>query len=188
MRTRPDSKFQILGSTRSGFTLVEILVVIGVTALLSSLIVTYTSTSRDQVALSIEQAKLAQMVSRAKSLSLATYGREEVPCGYGVYIDYSLQEYTLFAYPPGACADIPRVDPDTVMNNAVDKVALPKNVRLRASEDALGAVLFIPPDPRTLIWQSGDNATSTFGKIILNPPSGSPQKSVEVGVGGQITF
>lgn len=185
-----------LGALRSGFTLVEVLVVIGVTSLLASLIVTYTSDSRDQVALAIEQAKLAQTVSRAKSLALATYGRREaggsssvIPCGYGVSINYDTHAYALFSYPPGECRSIPRIDPQIVAENIVDAITLPRNVRFRSpGPESASEILFVPPDPTTFIWNAGDNATSTFGKIIMNPPGGSPSRAVEVGIGGQITF
>src|SRR3989344_3199887 len=92
------SQLLAVARLRRAFTLIEILVVISVITMLSAFVLTYNATSRNQVALRIEQAELVQTISRAKSLALATYNKPEVPCGYGVYINYSENNYAIFSY------------------------------------------------------------------------------------------
>src|SRR5438105_773284 len=65
------------GGSRSGFTLIELLVSMMITMLLSGFIITYTSGGRAQTTLYVEQAKLGQLVSRAKSLSISTYNKSD---------------------------------------------------------------------------------------------------------------
>ena len=52
------SPFSILHSARNGFTLIELIVVLGITAFLSSIMISYNHTSRQQLALYAEETKL----------------------------------------------------------------------------------------------------------------------------------
>lgn len=173
---------------RKGFTLVEVLVVIGITTLLSGVILSYTSSSRDQVALYVEEAKLAQTISRAKSLAIATYGHLPAPCGYGVRVYYGSNSYELFSYGADiSCSELPSplIEDDMV---EVVTYKLPPNVRFRPhAQDAAGTIFFLPPDPTTSIWQEGFNATSTDAKIYLTTSQGTAAV-VAVRSSGQITF
>ena len=83
---------------RNGFTLIEMLVVIAVMALLSGLAIVYSHVGQNQVALSVESAKVAQLILEAKDLSVATYSDKKNTCGYGVHFDYSTNRYSLFEY------------------------------------------------------------------------------------------
>lgn len=172
--------------SRRGFTLIEVLIVIAITSLLAGLMLTYTSTSRDQVALYVEEAKLAQNISRSKSLALATYNRPEVPCGYGVGIDYDSSSYSLFAYRAEDCSEVDFLS--AAGKEEISSFALPPNVRFAPPGAAsIEDVMFLPPEPRTWIWHAGSLATSTGGEIVLMTPAGSTV-TIKVGVGGQITF
>lgn len=147
---------------------------------------TYTSTSRDQVALYVEEAKLAQNISRAKSLAIATFNRPEVPCGYGVGIDYDAATYSLFSYNVADCSTITALNPGN--KEAVSSFDLPPNVRFATpGSESIEDVLFLPPEPRTWIWHAGAISTSTRGAIVLETAAGTTV-TIEVGVGGQITF
>jgi type II secretory pathway pseudopilin PulG len=189
---------------RGAFTLVEILVVLGITAALAGLVLTYTSASRDQVAMYVEEAKLAQTVSRAKALAITTFdqpgGRNEIPCGYGVHFDYASQPqtYTLFSYKVQDCAIVNALDLSDLASGqctsdskacTIASAILPKNVALVASgEDPIENVLFIPPDPKTWVWYQGADATSTTGAGHIYLAAAKISVKVFVGQGGQITF
>ena len=60
---------------RKGFTLIEILIVLAITAVLSGLAIVYTHVGQNQISLSIEESKIAQLILEAKELSIATYSR-----------------------------------------------------------------------------------------------------------------
>ena len=172
--------------SRAGFTLIEILIVVGITAMLSGAVLTYTSTSRDRISLSVEEAKLAEVISRAKSLAITTYAREDVPCGYGVSLDYEAHTYELFAFDAPSCRSITSLDEGE--KSEVEQFVLPPNVRLGEGEERLEHVLFIPPDPKTWIWRLEDAATSTTGSIYLTNLGGTSPFRIVVGQGGQISF
>lgn len=175
-------------SGRKGFTLVEIIIVVGITAILAGVILTYTSNSRNQVALFVEQAKLAQTVSRTKSLAITTYTKTNPPCGYILQIDYDAQSYSVYPYTVAAGTPCGvKTMADIQKGDAVSTDKMPINVRLDPSgEEAIDTVLFLPPDPQTWIWKLGFLATSTQGQIHLTTQGGAV--SIGVSRAGQITF
>lgn len=67
----------------TGFTLVETLVVVGITIIMTTTLIAYTRSSGRQITLYTEQAKLIGILNRAKSLALQREGAE-VFCAYGV--------------------------------------------------------------------------------------------------------
>ena len=181
------STFYILHSARRAFTIVETLIVIGITALLAGFVLTYTSTGREQIAVSVEQAKLSQTISRAKALTVSTYNQPEIPCGYGVFVDYPGRRYTLFRYGAPPCGAVQSVDPGQFF--AVRTEILPSFVEFREVGESMEYILFTPPDPRTSIWRLGSgSATSTNAMVFLEGRSGVHEASVEVNSSGQVSF
>ena len=54
---------------RKGFTLIELLMVVAISAMLSAMAISYSNVSKNQITLSVETAKLAQTILRAKDLA-----------------------------------------------------------------------------------------------------------------------
>ncbi len=176
---------------RKGFTLVELLVTVGVTALLASYMILYGSVSRQQVSLSVETAKLAQVVSRAKSLSISTFNSENALCGYGVFFDYVDQKYYLRSYElKPDCESALRGDPVQLgVTYTLEAYSLVPEVSIRnASSNSLTDVIFIPPDPKTVTNIDGIVSSRASGAVYLRTADGQLQRVINVNSSGQITF
>ena len=186
------------GLSVTGFTLIELLVVLAITSMLSSALLLYNHTTREQVALYTEEAKFVQVLYRAKSLSLSTFRQpsSSKSCGYGVHIDYGSMTYALFRYaqPSGGvpCRAISSIDRAN-SEETLFSYALGRDVVFLASPPNAGArfddILFVPPDPVTLIFNfPGTLVQGGFGNVVLATEDGSAQTTVTVNSGGQVTF
>jgi prepilin-type N-terminal cleavage/methylation domain-containing protein len=177
-------------NSRAAFTLVEVLVVIAITSLLAGLILSYSSTSRDRVALSVQQAKLSQTIAKAKALTISTYNQPAVPCGYGVRFDYDgadANTYKLFSYDAPQCDNITVLDP--AFETEIVTETLPASLNFEAPDsESITEILFLPPNPDTWIWLNDANGTSTNGRVPLTAKSGSFAVYVLVSSAGQISF
>lgn len=181
------------GKPYEGFTLIELLVVLVVTTVLSAFLIIYNHTSRQQIALYVEEAKLVQVISRAKSLSLSTY-RESLSeiCGYGVHVDYGKMNYTLFSYTKPVAVECEKITSiDSAAEKSLSVFSLGKDLVLMAVPPRNGIriddVIFIPPDPVTRI-SSGGSFIDGFGNVALATQDGSAEAVVTVSSAGQITF
>lgn len=190
-------------SSSSGFTLIELLVVVGITAVLSGLAIVYSHVGQDQITLSIEQAKIAELILQAKELSIATYGSDENTCAYGVHLDPSTQTYSLFAYNSAVAGTFClSAASTTAAGFTPSDIALYAqgtwNVRvspgvvmepLSYANDTLSDVVFYPPDPTTLV--SHDDATFTSlpeATVYLETADGSDAATVSVNPAGQVNL
>jgi len=177
---------------KKGFTLIEILIVIAITAVLSGLAIVYSHVGQNQITLSIEESKIAQLILRAKELSIATYTANDATCAYGVQFDLPNSVYSLFAYNssksggPGLKQTCPSVASTSA---AIDAGAIQKyelgswqlhtaagvkliNPANPVASATIQTVLFYPPNPCTLISTNGTSFDSVcnFG-ANSSPPS-----------------
>ncbi len=157
---------------KQGFTLVEILIVIAISAMLATFSIIYTRIGQNQIALSVEESKVAQLILEAKELSIATYGAHTTTCAYGVQFNYQSSTYSLFAYNAAtSSADYPgrTICPSIASTSAAFdagavgeyeagswQVHTAQGVVLESStdpsaSDTIQDVLFYPPDPCTMI-------------------------------------
>jgi prepilin-type N-terminal cleavage/methylation domain-containing protein len=177
---------------RQGFSLVEILVVIGVTLALSAITLVYTAGTRDIVNLSVEQAHVAQYLSRAKSQALASYAQVGTACGYGVYIA-STETMQIFSYTDAtncAPASLTAASIRNAGNRTVtDTSPLARGVLFDTGNGVVEAVLFVPPDPTTyyIVRGNGNLNPGGSGSVVLRTP-GNNTSTVRVSSAGQITF
>lgn len=171
---------------RSGFTLIEVLIVVVITTVLAGILITYTANSRNRVAMQIERAKLTQVISRAKALSVSTYNTPDVPCGYGVRVDAKERKYSIFRYKVSPCSSLSQggviaINGEGYENMKEFSFVLPPNMEFKGTADT---IFFIPPDPRTLIW--GEGLPKDSGEISITNKDDS--YSVKINSAGQITF
>jgi prepilin-type N-terminal cleavage/methylation domain-containing protein len=183
-----------------GFTVVELIVTIGVIAVLASYLILYNKNSQAQIILSLEQAKLVDALNTAKSLTLSTYIENFSSCGYGVYINYSNNSYEIFKYgQPPNCGAIASSSLSSILSNSsytkIKTTNLPKEVVFNNSgSNKLDAIFFIPPDPKILIWRGNsslpinENDSDYEANIYLKTKDNSMSKTIKINVAGQISF
>lgn len=113
-REKLASNLQPLASVRA-FTMTEIIVVVGVMALLLSIGVGYTQKGGKQIVLFREHAQLTQQILRARSFATQKLRpEEELICGYGIALSPGSLDgasYTLFKdLPSGGCPGTGKMD------------------------------------------------------------------------------
>lgn len=202
---------------RKGFTLIEILLIVGISALLSAIAIVYTGIGRSEVALTVASSQVAQVILHAKELSLATYHEAPGICGYGVYLDIADNTYSLFAFTPqpadhpavyGSIPPCPGIASTTaagiaigaspaemiLSSNSAWNVSLGPQVKLvdGGNGDTLAVIMFYPPDPSVFMAQYP--ATNAFlspaaaSKVYLETADGSAAATVSVDAAGGVTF
>lgn len=179
---------------RSGFTLVEVMVVLAVTAMLSAVILVYNASTRETLRLFTEKARMAQVIMRAKSLALSTYADEGgIPCGYGVQIDRANNTYRMVGYRPRSCSDRAQIEISSDAFTDVPQSTFPLPATLAfASTDPLedlSYVLFIPPDPMILLGrEDGSLIAGGNGTIRMQVKDSATDAIIKVNAAGQVTF
>jgi len=186
----------------TGFTLIEVLIVIAISVMLSTLAIAYSNVSRNEVSVSVEAAKISQTIFQAKTLAIATYANSSSSCGYGVSFDYSAGTYSIFTYDPTSTPPCP--DSATVAISPVPSVGnhemvqyspstwnmhVADGVLFQQKSDSIAFVLFYPPDPTTFISRDGTNFTNQPSSNIYLAPIGNAAATeiVSVNSAGQIT-
>jgi type II secretory pathway pseudopilin PulG len=186
------------GKYTAAFTVIELLVVVAISAMLSTLAILYSSIGRNQISLTVEESKIAQFILQAKALSIATYTNSSDVCGYGVRIDVADQTYSIFAYSPVGSPPCPSVAGITGISSSDEapaaqgtwQVPVSSGVQLTSDIDSLAAVMFYPPDPD--VFLSEDNATfdapAKTLHIYLRTVDGKNSATISVNPEGQVSF
>ncbi len=165
---------------KNGFTLIELIVVIGILTLLSTSLITYSRTGEKQIIFFKEQGLVTSAIFRAKNLAISTYGREEsaTSCGYGVYFSDSGQEVIIFSDLLGNASNCNNTDKKySGANENIEKLILDSRVRI--TNPLGGYILFIPPEPT--VFPARDVS------IRLELDDESKSATINVNRGGQIT-
>jgi prepilin-type N-terminal cleavage/methylation domain-containing protein len=180
-----------------GFTLIEVLIVVAISAMLAGIAISYSGAERNQTALSVAETEISQFILQARSLAIATYSNAEgSACGYGVSFNASDNTYSIFAYVPGGSAcpqpsDItsaPTLDSEKLYTDETWKVHLQNGVTFSmSSSSALSSILFIPPDPATLLFDGSGNLASQ-GSVNLVTVDGTMSRTISVDSAGQVNF
>lgn len=186
--------FFVYFSKKEGFTLVEMLVVVGVTSVLASMFVSQSTILRDQVVLFKEEAQLVQSFFRAKTYSIQVLEEEEggnkSGCGYGVYfenlgeeLDGSYKIYFRKRNLDGTCPGGNEIKYNETTNTVLKgSFSLDKKVFLRA--DSARNFVFIPPYPEVFV----DGNDNKNGMVYLCLKSQTDFcRGIEINKVGQIT-
>jgi len=168
---------------KKGFTVIEMLIVVAILGVISAALITSMHVGERQIALFKEQARIINVLSRAKALSIATFGEGgSVPCGFGVHFE-APNKFLIFK-DLATASDCVSAD-----KKYSDSSEIYESFQLdsRVAFDALGLsdIVFIPPAPTVIINLNGvqqDQAT-----IIIKTVSGSDSKTIKINSAGQIS-
>lgn len=165
-----------------GFSLLEMLTILSVLTMLTTIILTYGRVGENQIALFQEQAKAINLISRAKNLAIETYLNEISVCGFGVHIDVINKKLIIFR---------DRFDPCSASDNKYtdsqeDFEVFTLNNKLDFANVGFDDVLFVPPDPITIFDGNKEKKGEfIFGIKIKNT---SDKKEISINDAGQITI
>jgi Tfp pilus assembly major pilin PilA len=138
----------------SGFTIIEMLVTVGVLTLLSGILIMYSKSGENASVLLRQGAKVVTDVNRAKNLAVttATYtnadGETFHPCGYGVYFDSTStpNRYIIYADISNDCRNSDHTRQSDASSD-VESIDLATSIVIDTKN--IESVFFLPPDPTT---------------------------------------
>ena len=160
-----------------GFTLIEMLFVLATIAILSTILIAYSRTGERQIIVFRDQTKIINALLRAKSLSLATFGKAGVPCGYGVHFEKP-RTFIIFKDIADDCSQADHKYSGS--NEIVESMSLDRLVAF--GDLTLSDVVFIPPDPIVIITPDQDPATLT-----IKAGEGASSAVIRITKAGQIS-
>jgi prepilin-type N-terminal cleavage/methylation domain-containing protein len=198
---------------RKGFTLIEILIVLAISAMLSAIAIVYSHEGQNQVSLSVETAKVAEGILTAKNLSIATYATTNTSCGYGALINIASNTYSVFTYEPQSHPPEHGVAPPCPANSIASTSPIyanemveysPANWQVKLASGVkfvnggagnnLMIVLFYPPAPTTFISRDGSTfldptvVPSVTSKVYLETTDGTDSSTITVNGAGEVDF
>ena len=164
-------------SSTSGFTLIETLVVLSITALLSTVLILYSHIGENQIALFRDQSQVIGIIAKAKSLALQTYVSGGAACGYGVHFTLP-NTVILFKDQAANCANSDNVysGPSEEFSHLI----LDQNITFASTD--MTDILFVPPDPTVIMTPA-----ITSGTITLQAAGSTAQVKIKVNSAGQIS-
>jgi prepilin-type N-terminal cleavage/methylation domain-containing protein len=143
----------------SGFSLIEILIVIAITGVLLTMILAYSQSSNNRIAIYVDRAKVVSVLERARSLALQKYAGDGFVCAYGVNWENNSRVYRIYSV---SSSTAPCVDYNYTGNNS--NVREIQSFLLHPSNkfSGGGSVYFVPP-----YFTTSSNATITISNVDL---------------------
>lgn len=166
---------------KEGFTLIETLIVIAVTAILSTIFIAYSNSSNGQLPLYTSQAQVIGVLQHAKSLALDKYTTGPggtTTCAFGVNFSTSTGAYFIYAAATTSATCTGMTDytwGGSASNYQIQ--ALQLDSRLVFASSTPKDLYFVPP-------YFVDDATGTV--LIVNKQNGTAA-AIEVDAGGSIS-
>ena len=185
-----------------GFTLIELIIVIGIIGVLTGSLAFYGRSAERQIILFRDQAKIIEALLRAKSLAISTYSEADAPCGYGVSFDPILSNKTFVIFKDladdPACIDLvnPLSDADNIysgnymcdisdpgLNECVEKLTLDEKTII-FSNLTLRDIIYFPPNLDVII---DNNIARNTAEIKIQTFDGVSERKITITNNGQIT-
>lgn len=174
-------------SMRRGFSVIEMLVVMSILVVLTSILILYNRTGELQIVLLREQAHFIGTVIRAKSLALNTLIEDTPACGYGVHMDVSAgsmpSRYFIYRDKAINCRTSDRIyaaASDEIVSGT--ETALPPHIVFGTI--TVQDILFVPPNPQ--VFLDGSQALAEVS-VVLQSDDGATKATVTINNAGQIS-
>ena len=175
---------------KSGFTLIELIVSIGIIAMVTGIFLANYSSANRRTDLTMTSQKMVTDIHMAQNyaLGLARYGLSgstNVPIGgWGIHFDlqnYGNNKYIIFADDNGNT--VYDEGSENVLANGAQVTTLPNNITISAinmlgNSSNKADITFVPPDPLTII--TGSLATSSLVDIVLKDTKTNAIKTVRI--------
>ncbi|MCP6720207.1 MAG: prepilin-type N-terminal cleavage/methylation domain-containing protein [Patescibacteria group bacterium] len=163
----------------NGFTLVEIMVVIAITVLLSSIAITYNRSGERQIVLFRDQALVVGLLNRTKSLAIQKYRDPDISgdystCAFGLHFESGSRDFILFQdFGEGGCSlanyAYGPTDPTATPPPPLEELeSFSLDSKLEFSGIPIGGldILFVPPElTATTTHASGFPVTITIQTV-----------------------
>lgn len=163
---------------QKGFGIAEILIMVGIMAILFSMTASYTRRGGQQITLYKEQAKVVGEIMRARALTTQRVQGTEKICGYGITF-INAKEMVLFKNLPtsgNTCTDFNY----SGATEDVEKITLDGAVEVTYRN--LTSLLFLPPELK--VYFDG-NLASGEGTITIGIPQ-QTSRTITINSGGQV--
>jgi len=162
-----------------GFTLLELLIVMGITMLLGASAIGYSRSGEETLNLQISVQKVLSDINQTTSYALSSPERRGHPgeryCGFGIHFDQGNEMYKVFGDVKPTGSGLKCSDSDKRYVQGADDVLYESTLKHSKIDSATSDVLFIPPDPIRYV----NGATSTIPvEIILRGRGTQPVSSV----------
>ena len=182
-----NSKFKIQNSRKSGFTFIELIIVMAIISIMSVVVISGYSSQRDSKALSLGESQVVNdiRIIQGKTYNiLSTNGTNFPKGGYGIRFTKNSDKYMVFA----------DLDSDGIYDGVgedFEEIKLPRNIKVSdLKKDKSGTItnpasvdlVFQPPYGKVLI--DGDEKTplpaDDFIELEIEITNGSNTKTIEV--------
>jgi prepilin-type N-terminal cleavage/methylation domain-containing protein len=173
----------MLHVSRKGFTIIELLVAMGIFVVITSMVVANFRTGSQSDELKIAAEALVSNLRKAQNMALAGQLKDGAspPGGYGVYFKLAdTDRYIIFADLDGRPLDY---DVGEALSDGT--VILPRDVRIiNVEPTVIASVVFKPPKPT--IYINGGTAEATLAVTLKHNLSGQTRRVVVKRISGQI--
>ena len=176
LRTKKKNKKKV---SLNGFTLVELLVVIGIIAILTLILFVNYQPFKREFALQRAATKLAQDIRRMEGMAISSQSFSSCGSGYkyqyGIFFKQSQpEEYNLFV----DCNN--NGDYDSGIDKIIETIDLESGISILSLSSSFLRIVFSPPDPIVTIKPSASSA------VITLSTSNGQSKIIEVNKAGLI--
>ncbi len=164
----------------AGFTMVEILIVLGIIVILSAFLISIGGGEQEKVNLRIAAVKLSQNIREAQEKSM---GAEEKNCptspaySFGVYLSLeNLDSYQIFADCNG---NYQKDGGDSLVRTE----QFEEKIEIKSLSENPMNIVFTPPGPKTFV--NGDSSEEASITLFISSLSGG-EKTIKVNPAGRI--
>jgi prepilin-type N-terminal cleavage/methylation domain-containing protein len=180
-------KLQVTSYKKKAFTLIEMLVTLGIITALSSMILVYSRKSESVSNLIREGDHMAFELRRAQNQAMLMLQQnsdgDEKICGWGIYIETNLPQEQFLLFKDLCLPDESRGNEKYNDGEKVESISLLKGVEISGSN--VSSITFIPPEPRVKFEPDLGNDNAYIEIQLKNQPG--TYYEIQVSEAGQIS-